>query len=74
MSDSASVMTTLRERLRRDRAAFLFIDLQNDFSSAKGKMAEFGFDLSLVRELVEPTRRLLEAARPAGCSSSSTRP
>jgi hypothetical protein len=57
MSDSAPAMATLRERLRRDRAAFLFIDLQNDFSSAKGKMAEFGFDLGLVRESVGPTRR-----------------
>jgi ureidoacrylate peracid hydrolase len=66
MSDSASATATLRERLRRDRAAFLFIDLQNDFSSAKGKMAEFGFDLSLVRESVGPTRRLLEAARAGG--------
>lgn len=66
MSDEADRRTTLRERLRLGRAAFLFIDLQNDFSSPKGKMAEFGFDLSLVRESVGSTLRLLEAARAGG--------
>jgi nicotinamidase-related amidase len=66
MSDDADRRTTLRERLRSGHAAFLFIDLQNDFSSPKGKMAEFGFDLSMVRESVGPTLRLLEAARAAG--------
>ncbi|MCX5730954.1 MAG: cysteine hydrolase, partial [Deltaproteobacteria bacterium] len=66
MSDSASATVTLRERLRRDRAAFLFIDLQNDFSSPKGKMAEFGFEIGAVRDSIEPARRLLEAARANG--------
>jgi nicotinamidase-related amidase len=66
MSDEAARRTTLQERLRPDRAAFLFIDLQNDFGSPKGKMAEFGFDLSLVQDAVKPTRRLLEAARTNG--------
>jgi len=66
MSDEAARRTTLQERLRPDRAAFLFIDLQNDFGSPKGKMAEFGFDISQVQDAVKPTRRLLEAARSHG--------
>ncbi len=56
----------LRERLAPGRAAFLFIDMQNDFGSPKGKMAEFGFHLSQVQDSVPPTKRLLEAARAAG--------
>ncbi len=52
--------------LRRDRAAFLFIDMQNDFASPKGKMAEYGFEIGAVRDSIEPTRGLLEAARGNG--------
>ncbi len=64
MSDEASA--GLRERLSRGRAAFLFIDMQNDFGSPKGKMAEFGFEIGAVRDSVPPARRLLQAARGAG--------
>jgi nicotinamidase-related amidase len=63
MSNEAARRTTLQERLRPARAAFLFIDLQNDFGSPKGKMAEFGFDVSMVQDAAAPTRRLLDAAR-----------
>ncbi len=66
MSDSASSRATLRERLSPARAAFLFIDMQNDFGSPEGKMAEFGFDISAVHDSVGPARRLLEAARAGG--------
>jgi len=65
MSDDGSRRTTLQERLRPERAAFMFVDLQNDFGSPKGKMAEFGFDVSMVQDIAGPTRRLLEAARSA---------
>jgi nicotinamidase-related amidase len=66
MSDTASPKVTLRERLSVARAAFLFIDLQNDFASPKGKMAAFGFEIGAVRDSMGPTRRLLEAARTNG--------
>jgi nicotinamidase-related amidase len=66
MSDETTVQDTLRARLDRGRAAFLFIDMQNDFGSPKGKMAEFGFEIGAVGETVAPTRRLLDAARAGG--------
>ncbi len=64
MSDESAVK--LRQRLVRGRTAFLFIDLQNDFASPKGKMAEFGFEIGAVRDSLAPTRRLLDAARANG--------
>jgi nicotinamidase-related amidase len=66
MSDQKSATDTLRERLNSARAAFLFIDMQNDFVSPEGKMASFGFEIGEVRDSVEPMRRLLEAARDGG--------
>jgi ureidoacrylate peracid hydrolase len=66
MSSDLSRRTTLQERLSPRRAAFMFVDLQNDFGSPKGKMAEFGFDVSMVQDSAAQTRRLLEAARSAG--------
>ncbi len=63
MSDNLSARLA---GLDRERAAFLFIDMQNDFASPKGKMAEFGFEIGAVRDSIEPARRLLEAARAAG--------
>ena len=63
MSDKDSAIDTLRERLSTTRAAFLFIDMQNDFVSPKGKMAGFGFEIGEVRDSIPPMRRLLEAAR-----------
>ena len=64
MSDS--VADTLHERLTPPRAAFLFIDMQNDFVSPKGKMASFGFEIGEVQDSVGPMRRLLEEARAKG--------
>jgi ureidoacrylate peracid hydrolase len=66
MSDEASRMATLRERLDRARAAFIFIDMQNDFASPKGRMAEFGFEIGAVRDSIEPAQKLLDAARASG--------
>jgi nicotinamidase-related amidase len=64
MSDSAT--DKLHERLSTERAAFLFIDMQNDFVSPEGKMAGFGFEIGEVQDSIEPMRRLLEAARGFG--------
>lgn len=66
MSESASAKAPLRDRLGPARAAFLFVDMQNDFASPEGKMAGFGFEIGSVRGSIEPTRRLLEAARENG--------
>jgi nicotinamidase-related amidase len=53
--------------------ALLVIDMQNDFVSSRGKMAEFGFEISAVQQTVEPIRRLLETARAAGVFVVHTR-
>jgi nicotinamidase-related amidase len=64
MGDSAT--DGLQGWLSAERAAFLFIDMQNDFVSPEGKMAGFGFVLGEVQDSIEPMRRLLEAARSGG--------
>jgi nicotinamidase-related amidase len=66
MSKDTSAAGALRALLGRDHAAFVFIDMQNDFGSPKGKMAEFGFEVGAVGETVAPARRLLDAARAGG--------
>jgi len=66
MSDKDSAKDTLRGRLSTARAAFLFIDMQNDFVLPQGKMASFGFEIGAVRDSIEPMQRLLEAARANG--------
>jgi nicotinamidase-related amidase len=53
----------LREKISPVRAALIVVDMQNDFVSPKGKMAEFGFEIGSVRATIQPIRRLLDAAR-----------
>lgn len=65
MSD-AEKLAVLEERIRPDRAVLLVVDMQNDFVSPEGKMAQFGFEIGTVRETIEPIRKLLEAARSLG--------
>lgn len=65
MSDTEK-LATLEERIRPDRAVLLIVDMQNDFVSPEGKMAQFGFEIVSVRETIEPIRRLLDAARSFG--------
>jgi ureidoacrylate peracid hydrolase len=62
MSD-AEKLAVLEERIRPDRAALLVVDMQNDFVSPKGKMAQFGFEIGSVRDTIEPIRKVLDAAR-----------
>ena len=65
MSD-AEKSAILEERIRPDRAVLLVVDMQNDFVSPEGKMAQFGFEIGSVRETITPIRKVLNAARSLG--------
>jgi nicotinamidase-related amidase len=54
-------------------AALLIIDMQRDFLEPGGFGDALGNDVSLLRRCVEPTRRLLEAARDGGMLVVHTR-
>lgn len=62
-----------REDLAPDRVALLIVDMQNDFVSPQGRMAQYGFDVSDVGAIVAPLSRLLGAARRAGLLVVHTR-
>lgn len=46
--------------------AVLVIDMQNDFGTEGGMFQRAGIDISMIQRAVEPTRRVLNAARHAG--------
>lgn len=46
--------------------AVIVVDMQNDFGAEGGMFALAGIDVSGIRAVVEPTRRVLEAARQTG--------
>lgn len=56
----------LSAKLDPARTALLTIDLQNDFCTAGGVMAEEGADLEPVTAMLPTLARLLDAARTAG--------
>jgi len=69
----AEKIAGLEERISPERAALLVVDMQNDFVSPDGKMAQFGFEIGSVRETIEPIRRVLDAARSLGYRIIHTR-
>lgn len=46
--------------------AVIVIDMQNDFGTEGGMFHRAGIDISMIQRAVEPTRRVLAAARGAG--------
>src|SRR5271170_2240955 len=54
-------------------AALLIIDMQRDFLEPGGFGESLGNDVSLLRRTIEPTKRLLDAARAKGLTVIHTR-
>ncbi len=50
------------------RTAVIVVDMQNDFGAKGGMFDRAGIDLSVIRSAIEPTARVLAAARQAGIS------
>ncbi len=49
-----------------ERTALLVIDMQNDFGTKGGMFDRAGIDISQIQKTVEPTARVIAAARKAG--------
>src|SRR5262245_31542575 len=63
---STDPFASVRWDLVPRRTTLLLIDYQNDFLHEDGWYARSGIDISHLRRVIEPTRRLLEAARTGG--------
>jgi len=48
------------------RSAVIVVDMQNDFGSQGGIFDHAGIDISIIRRAIDPTRKVLAAARNAG--------
>lgn len=59
--------------LAPERCALLIIDMQRDFLEPGGFGAVLGNDVSMLRRAIEPTRRVLSAARLTGMTVIHTR-
>jgi nicotinamidase-related amidase len=60
-------------RFGPDNTALMVIDMQNDFISEGGFGDFLGNDVSLLKDAIEPTRQVLQAAREAGLPVLFTR-
>ena len=60
-------------RLDPASTALLVIDLQNDFLSPGGYLANKGYDLAPLRAILPAVNRVVDAARAAGCLVIFTR-
>lgn len=47
------------------RTALIVVDMQNDFATDGGMFERAGIDISVIRAAIEPTSRLIDAARSA---------
>jgi len=65
MNDGTAPFALASWRLAPKRTALIVIDMQNDFLSHDGWYAQAGVDIEHMRASIEPTRRLVAAARAA---------
>jgi ureidoacrylate peracid hydrolase len=65
MSDFRDPFAAVRWELVPGRTALVLIDLQNDFLHPDGWYSQNGIDISHMRRVIEPTKRLVAAARAA---------
>ena len=66
MNGSIDPYAPVRWDLVPRRTVLTLIDLQRDFLHPDGWYAQRGIDISHMRRVIEPTRRLLESARRVG--------
>jgi ureidoacrylate peracid hydrolase len=48
------------------KAAIIVVDMENDFGAKGGMFDRAGIDISEIQKVVEPTSKVLDAARQAG--------
>jgi ureidoacrylate peracid hydrolase len=70
-AQSAGRMITLSARpepvhIAVGRSAVVVVDMQNDFGARGGMFDRAGIDIAPIERVVEPTARVLDAARAAG--------
>lgn len=65
MAGGVDPFAAVRWALAPGHTVLVLIDLQNDFLHPEGWYAERGIDITHMRRVIEPTARLLEAARGA---------
>jgi ureidoacrylate peracid hydrolase len=65
MSDFRAPFAPARWELVPGQTVLLLIDMQNDFLHLDGWYAQNGIDVSHMRRVIEPTKRLVAAARSA---------
>jgi ureidoacrylate peracid hydrolase len=53
-------------QIRLDRSVVLVVDMQNDFGARGGMFDRAGIDIAPIERVIEPTARVLDAARIAG--------
>ena len=54
--------------IERSKTAVLVVDMQNDFGSKGGMFDRAGLDISMIQATVQPTSKVLAAARNSGIS------
>ena len=68
-TDTAAVLISARPApiaIDRKRSAVIVVDMQNDFGSKGGMFDRSGIDIVPIAKAVEPTAKVLAAARQAG--------